>query len=53
VLWTPETPLGAPVYAPSVVPLTLFFPEPGLYTIVLRLDGEEQASYAVHAAFAA
>lgn len=47
--WTAETPIGLPIYAPSAVPLALVMPEPGIYTVRLRLNDELASSFVFHA----
>lgn len=49
--WGQGSPAGLPVQAPCVVPLGITVPGPGLYTVILEVDGEDVAETTFQAAF--
>jgi hypothetical protein len=45
----PDAPFGLPMYMPMPVPLAILISEPGMYRMVLHVNGEEAADYMFHA----
>lgn len=47
--WRSTWPALLPVYASDAVPLHMSFPEPGAYTVALKINGENVAFFEMHA----